>query len=383
MSITVLPNGRLRAQVYDPVSGKNVSVAKVLGLPRDQSTFPDTRQGRRDAVKAREAARDKINAMVTRTPTVAEFRERWLTDPLFERPKLSTMIHNRERTKAFTERYGRLMLSEVGDEVVGEWIAGGRNVWTVQALRSMFNDAASAKAGRLIPFNPFAGLGVERSRGNRDIQPPSQEQMENMIRVARSVDENGRRLVPPSFAAWLEFACCTAMRPGEIDALRWTDVDFDGEDIHVARQFSVKSWTFTPPKYGPYTCALVGRAKTLLESMPREAGSDTFVFTTVTGKHYTASSRQDYWKTVRDAAGLGGMTLYLATRHYFGWYAMNVLELDARDIAEQLGHKDGGRLVEQLYGHPDKAKRRAKVRDAYNAHGRVTPLRVVRGGRSD
>jgi hypothetical protein len=40
-------------------------------------------------------------------------------------------------------------------------------------------------------------------------------------------------------------------------------------------------------------------------------------------------------------------------RHYFGWYAWNVLELDARDIALHFGHQDGGELVRKLYGHPD------------------------------
>ena len=34
--------------------------------------------------------------------------------------------------------------------------------------------------------------------------------------------------------------------------------------------------------------------------------------------------------------------LYTATRHYFGWYAWNVLDLDARDIALHFGHQDGG-----------------------------------------
>lgn len=56
------------------------------------------------------------------------------------------------------------------------------------------------------------------------------------------------------------------------------------------------------------------------------------------------------------------MTLYLATRHYFGYYALNVLDLEPSVIAVQLGHRDGGRLVEELYGHRDKRKSLAKIR---------------------
>ena len=72
------------------------------------------------------------------------------------------------------------------------------------------------------------------------------------------------------------------------------------------------------------------------------------------------------------------MTLYLATRHYFGWYALNVLELEPHVIAEQLGHRDGGRLVVELYGHPDKARARRRIREAYDNAAKITPLRVVK-----
>jgi hypothetical protein len=42
----------------------------------------------------------------------------------------------------------------------------------------------------------------------------------------------------PSFAAYLFTACYSAMRPGELDALKWTDLEFtpDAEAIHVQRQ---------------------------------------------------------------------------------------------------------------------------------------------------
>ena len=65
------------------------------------------------------------------------------------------------------------------------------------------------------------------------------------------------------------------------------------------------------------------------------------------------------------AADLGSVDLYTPTRHYFGWYAWNVLELDARDIALHFGHQDGGELVRKLYGHPDARLARERVREAF------------------
>jgi hypothetical protein len=42
-----------------------------------------------------------------------------------------------------------------------------------------------------------------------------------------------------------------------------------------------------------------------------------------------------------------------------------VLGLDARDIALHFGHQDGGELVRKLYGHPDAALARERVREAF------------------
>ncbi len=114
MSLTKLPSGRWRAQVWDPTLGHNVSVSKVL---RGPGTF----RTKSEAKAARERARERLGERSgARSVTVAAFRERWITDPLFARPKESTMLHNAERTKAFADRYGELPIDQVGDDIVAE-----------------------------------------------------------------------------------------------------------------------------------------------------------------------------------------------------------------------------------------------------------------------
>ena len=70
---------------------------------------------------------------------------------------------------------------------------------------------------------------------------------------------------------------------------------------------------------------------------------------------------------MRCAVGLGNVPLYLATRHWFGWFALNVLDLPPHVIALQLGDQDGGRLVRELYGHPDAALARERTRQAFRS----------------
>ena len=275
MSISRLPSGRWRAQVYDPVRGQNVSVSRVLG---GLGTFTTKGEARR----ARELARSRLGEAAREFVTLSVFWERWTADPLFARAKQSTNIHNRERTKAFVAAYGGLRIDAIDDAVVAEWLAGGSRNGTVPALRAMFNDAASAKAGRLVTSNPFARLGISRGSGRRNEQPPSEEQVWKIIRCARD-------LATPSFAAWLQVAAFTGLRPGELDALRHADVDLQRSRIRVVQQFSAATRTFTLPKNGETREApLTGPAREALLALPVEGD---FCFAPIRGEHWTASAR--------------------------------------------------------------------------------------------
>jgi hypothetical protein len=83
---------------------------------------------------------------------------------------------------------------------------------------------------------------------------------------------------------------------------------------------------------------------------------------------------------VRCAAGLGKVDLYTATRHYFGWYALNVLDLPPHVIALHFGHRDGGKLVRMNYGHPDAKIARERVREAFR-RAPAAPIPLVAAGR--
>lgn len=356
MSVQRLPSGRWRAQVHVAGTG-NISVSRILGPP---GTFPT----KREAQRARERARIHLETNALSATTIAVFWQRWTTDPLFRRPKASTNIHNCERTKAFVERYGTLQLDQVGDQIVAEWLAGGNRNGTVPALRAMFNDARSAKAGRLVDRNPFAELGISRGPGRRHQTPPSEQVVRELVAAAD-------RLAGPSLAAWLQVACFTGTRPGELDALRWANVDLEGGWIHVVEQYSSTSRTFTPPKNGlPRRAPLTPPAREALLRLPQDSG---FCFTNFRGSHWTAPGRAYHWKAVKAAVGYTG-SLYLATRHFAGSYMRNVLDIPAEDVAIALGHTDGGILVAKLYGHRETQAALDRVKAAYSNRANVRPI---------
>jgi integrase len=361
---TRLPSGRWRTRVRHPRTGKQLSARAVIG-------GPETYASRNSAAEAEAEARRVLRTNSRLGVTVREFWQDWTTDPLWLRPATSTNITNRACTHKFVSEHGDLPLRAIGDEHVAAWLKGGRNLGTVPALRAFFNDAMSAPAGRLADRNPFAKLGLRQSRGRRDTQPPGQAEIARFVTLA---DE----LTPPSFSGYLDVAVHEGMRPGESDALRWTKIDFQAGTILIDEQWNAIERAFTLPKHGfVRTIALTDPARERLLRLPRES---EFVFTTLRGSHYRPSSRSHHWNRVRCGAGLGNVDLYTATRHYFGWYAWNVLELDARDIALHFGHQDGGELVRKLYGHPDAKLARERVREAFS-QAPTAPIPLVAAGR--
>jgi integrase len=360
---TQLPSGRWRTRVRHRRTGRQINARDVVGGPETYAT-------KQAAAAAEDEARRLLRANARIGVTVGEFWTTWTTDPLWARPSASTNIHYRERTEKFAREHWDVPLRMIGDEHVAAWLAGGRNRGTVDRLRVMFNDAASAPAGRLVDRNPFANLRLPSSRGRKDVQPPNEAEMARFLALA---DE----LTPPSFAAYLDVAVHTGMRPGELDALRWAKIDFQAETILVDEKWCPKTRMVNAPKHHwVRTIALTDPARDRLLRLPRES---EFVFTTLRGNHYRPTSRVYHWNRVRAAAGYGNVDLYLVTRHFFGWYALNILELPDHVIAEQLGHRDGGKLVRTLYGHPDAALARDKVREAYRRRPTApVPLTVAR-----
>lgn len=368
MSVSKLPSGRYRAQTYNPATKRFESSAKILGL--EEPTFATRREAQKVDVKAAEV----LAARKPQALSLRAFADRWLSDPLFERRKESTQIHNEERIRRFVAKYGDLPLDAVGDDVVAEWLAGGANKSTVPVLKAMFNDAASAKAGRLVSTNPFAGLKLSKGRGRADEDPPTELQVAEMVQHARQVTSQG-------FAAWLEVAAWSGMRPGELDALRWDRVDFAASRVQVVEQWNVKARKFSTPKNDlRREILLTPQARNVLLALPK---TSEFCFVNLRGQHWTPSARSHHWDRVRVLMGWleleSRKSLYLATRHFCGWYLYNVLELPAEDVAIQLGHEDGGELVRRLYGHRDRARTLARISDAFDRTGEVRPLRLAKG----
>lgn len=378
--IAKLPSGRWRAQTWDAQARKKVSSAKILGLEVDSFA------SKREAQDADAAARKLLSDREAHQVTVAEWHETWTTEPLWtDGKKESTVKHNRERTSHFvsasvklrsrTVDVGSLPLNGVTDEIVIAWLRLGKNRSCLRELRTMFNAAMSADAGRLITANPFAGQTTPRKgKGRANQKPPSIEQVHEML-------DHARRDTCPGFVGWLQVAAWTGMRPGELDAMRWDWVDLDANRVHVKEQWNVNAGKFTLPKNNQdRVILLTPEARKALLALP--GSGDEFCFRNLKRGHWKPTARTKYWDRVRVSMGWLGegdsrKALYLCTRHFAGWWLYNVLELPSEDVAIQLGHEDGGELVRKLYGHRDRELTLARISRAADRDANVVRLRDV------
>jgi hypothetical protein len=120
----------------------------------------------------------------------------------------------------------------------------------------------------------------------------------------------------------------------------------------VARQYSPKARAFEPPKNGlTRQIVLTPPAREGLLALPRPMDADALVFRASKGGPMTGRVQHYYWHPVRCRFGNPSMDLY-ELRHFCASWLLNDLGLPPQDVAHQLGHTDGGALVQKLYGHP-------------------------------
>jgi integrase len=343
----------------------------------------DTEQ---EAAKAALARIEEERVLPANKETVASFAARWVRD--FPRPKESTNDRYRADAKRFAKEFGDRKLHEIS---VPEAMAYARqHRHDLGALRSMYSDA---RRSGLVTSNPFRELGIPKGPGRSKIVVITEGELQTLLGIARRV--HGPKF-GPVFAAVIEFAAATTMRPGEVFGLDRSDVDFAGEVVHVRRQFH--KLRIQLPKNGeqrtlPY---LPPRAAQAIRSMPRQVPAPIcgvtggeILFPGTEGQRITAGSLSRYWKPVRAAfeatvpaerlaefdQSRGSLDFY-SLRHY-GATRMVEAGVESWIVAKMMGHEDGGRLVEKVYGHPRDEVARERLRRAFGQN--VRELRPVDG----
>ena len=327
---------------------------KASGSKRHLGTF-DTR---REAAEVEAAW--KLRTHATGRETCDAFAERWTRD--YPRPRASTNEHNAERVRKLAEDFKGVKLADVDRPAARAWAM--KHPANHPAVRAMFGDAMR---DGLIDSNPFAELRLPGSRGRKDLDPLTEPELNALADVALTnemeLGEYGRE-----YRAMILFSGYVGVRPGALFAMRRGDIS--GQMCAIERSLS------STGEIGP---TKTGRSRTVIVPPPAQQAlldvpihPSGLMFTSPTDRMWTQPLHHRYWSMLRRFAKRPGFAFH-GLRHTA---ATLLLERGVTpwDVAIQLGHEDGGRLVQELYGHPSHDGARARLLAAWDAQTGPTPI---------
>ena len=329
---------------------------RALGYTKHLGTYAT----RKEAANAE--ADFRLRSKRTGSVTCDRFAGAWVEN--YPRPRESTNRHNAERIMLFARDFRGIKLEDVDRPAARAWAK--QHPHHLPAARAMFGDAMR---DGLIDFNPFTNLRLPGSRGRKDLVALTERELAELADLAldprMEFDAYG-----PEYRAMILFAGYVGLRPGELFALERHDIQ--GNNCLIERAYSSKTGDVGPTKNGrPRTVYVPQAAREALKDVPLHPSG--LLFTTPRERRFTQPANHRYWKMLRSIAGKPGMDFY-ELRHAA---ATMLLERgnSASDVAQQLGHMDGGQLVMEVYGHPSEqaARGRIEAADAKN----VTPIRDV------
>jgi len=219
---------------------------------------------------------------------------------------------------------------------------GPNTIYRLYALVAKVFDRAVAWG--FLEENPVSRVPVPRCERSQ-INPMTSGELRNFIAVT------DRSLHPEFFRT----AVITAMRPGEINALRWPDIDFQGCMITVQRSLvwrghPAEGWYLVSPKtergrrqieIPRSLCNSLLQLKERQERRIRKLGdrytNDGFVFANRWGRPYF---RRSYIRTFKESlkrAGLSKVVRFYDLRHTSATLLLQA-GVNIKVVSERLGH---------------------------------------------
>lgn len=273
--------------------------------------------------------------------------------------KTSTLSGSRHALNRFARDFRGVRLSDVDRDQAYAWATGNRGY--LPYVRGMYNQARNRG---LVDHNPFEKLDLPRGDGRRDNTPLSEHEMLQIADVALDVHGDYGH----TMKALVLVAAYTGMRAGELYALEWEDLDLEQETVHVQRA-TYEGAVGLPKSNRKRVILLPPPARTALQNMARQNAvlfgyrQTGLVFPAKKGGMLSTShmsnprinadgTSQGYWRRIREAHGRPELHFH-ELRHFAGHFFYITLGCTDAETAYQLGHRDGGRLVRELYGHGD------------------------------
>jgi integrase len=342
----------------------------------------DRKKDRDDAVARAKVEKPWEAADEPARPTVNQWADRFLSRMESgalrtkggRRFKDSSVDTARSSLRALRDEFGDRTLASITRVEAEDWAAKVPPSKIPIAV-TLMNDAYRAEE---IDRNRFEGLS-RRSDGRRNQRPPSEEEMLLLLDGCGALGDE----YAPHMRALLTFAAFTAVRPGELFALDWEDVDLEAGAhgrVRVRRRL-YRGRTDLPKSNKERTITLMPPAREALDVLLSLPGyyPHGLVFHNKTGGQLTEPTLTAYWKEVKARARVD-CDFYTAGKHYAVWFMKVRLGLPDAAIAAQCGWSERSvtKMVE-TYAHAVDERRLDEIDTAFQTQTQTQPPSIPHG----
>jgi integrase len=202
--------------------------------------------------------------------TVAEWAREW--QDAYARGAVATRRTYRYACQQIVENIGGEKLAEV-TRPEAQRLANASSRNTTRVARTMWADALR---DGLCQHNPFTNLRLETPKGRKDITALTEPEIAQLARVAG--EQHGD--YGEEAAALVLFAAYTGVRPGELAALRWCDLDIPNRRATISRALDGQGGIKTPKNGKPRRIVLPPPALRALGMVPRPLNQEDTIFHT-------------------------------------------------------------------------------------------------------
>lgn len=293
--------------------------------------------------------------------TVAAYLEDWLAHVLPARAvsqataeNYATMIHHHIVPALGRIRLDQLRADDV-DRLLRQMAAAGKARSTIRLARTVLVLALSHAERRDMVGRNAARLSIVPPAPTRESRSLTVSQARSLLSAAR-----GDRLE----AAWVTMLLL-GLRPGEVFALAWQDVDLDTGILHVRRaikraggcMFTIGEPKTTRSRRSLDLPALVAEAlrshRTRQAAERLAAGSawqdSGLVFSTALGVMLDPANTRRAFARLTEAAGLGRWHPHEARHSAVSLLSAAGVRLE--EVADVVGHAPGSRMTGDVYRH--------------------------------
>ncbi|WP_415906261.1 tyrosine-type recombinase/integrase [Neptuniibacter sp. QD72_48] len=237
--------------------------------------------------------------------------------------------------------FGSLTLDEIRKPHIDDWLDTVGNLSNKRInnilgpLRQTLKDAFYDELIDVNPMDRFRNLRID----TREPNPFNKDEIHSILEQLQGQNKN-----------LIQFAFWSGLRTSELIGLRWKDIDFENDKVHVRMAIVRGIEKTTKTTSGQRSVDLQPEAKAALFEQQKYTNSSKHVFhdpktdSPWSGDHII---RKRIWIPALKAADITYRTPY-QTRHTF---ASMLLSSGSNPlwVAQQMGHKDWG-MIRKVYG---------------------------------